>query len=246
MADEALRTLAARLRGADRVTVLTGAGVSSASGVPTFRGAGGLWRQFRAEDLATSRAFAKDPQLVWEWYRWRRERIAGCNPNSAHRVLAAWTTRHAGWRVVTQNVDGLHLAAGTRDLIRLHGSIWELCCWEGCEGRPGRWPDARVPLETLPRCVYCGGLARPAVVWFGESLDPGDVRRASVACSCDVFIAAGTSAIVYPAAGLIGEARDRGAFVVEINTEATPASSRVDLAIAGRAEQILPAVDALL
>lgn len=247
MADDAIRALAARLRSAGRVTVLTGAGVSAASGVPTFRGADGLWRRFRAETLATPEAFAKDPQLVWEWYGWRRELIAACEPNPAHRVLAAWTARHEGWRVVTQNVDDLHLVAGTRDLIRLHGSIWEFCCWDGCDGRPGRWTDTCLPLPApTPRCIHCGGLARPAVVWFGESLDPGDTRRASAASSCDVFIATGTSAVVYPAAGFIGEARARGAFSVEINTEATPTSSLVDLTIHGRAEEVFPAVDALL
>jgi len=245
--DDAIHTLAVRLRSAVRVTVLTGAGVSAASGVPTFRGGDGLWRRFRAEALATPEAFARDPQLVWEWYAWRRERIAACEPNAAHRVLAAWTVRHAEWRVVTQNVDDLHITAGTRDLIRLHGSIWEFSCWDGCDGRPSRWTDTRVPLPTpTPRCIYCGGLARPAVVWFGESLDPSDTRRASAASACDVFIAAGTSAVVYPAAGLIGEARARGAFSVEINTEATPTSSLVDLTLHGKAEHVFPAVDTLL
>lgn len=233
---DAIRALAARLRAAERVTVLTGAGVSAASGIPTFRGAGGLWRQFRATDLATPEAFARDPALVWQWYAWRREKIAACEPNATHRVLAEWTRRRAGWHVVTQNVDDLHVRAGTRDLIRLHGSIWELSCWNHCAESPRTWRDERVPLGALPRCPHCGALARPAVVWFGESLEWDDVRRAHAATACDVFIAAGTSAVVYPAAGLVDAARAHGALTAEINLEATPATRGVDLVIHAPAE----------
>lgn len=246
-AADSVRELAARLRDAQRVTVLTGAGVSAASGVPTFRGAGGLWRQYRATDLATPQAFARDPRLVWEWYGWRREKIAASRPNRAHEILAAWTERRPAWRVVTQNVDDLHLRAGTRRLIRLHGSIWELSCWQGCAAATARWRDERVPLpEPIPRCPHCEGLARPAVVWFGESLDPADVRQADEATACHVFIAAGTSAVVYPAAGFIDAARARGAFTAEINLEPTPASSSVDVAIHAPAEDVLAAIDSLL
>lgn len=242
-----VRALAARLRDAERVTVLTGAGVSAASGVPTFRGAGGLWRQYRAEDLATPQAFARDPRLVWEWYAWRRETIAACRPNAAHTVLAAWTARKPGWRVVTQNVDDLHLRAGTRGLVRLHGSIWELSCWSRCAASPARWRDERVPLpEPLPCCPHCRGLARPAVVWFGESLDPSDTRDADAATACDVFMTAGTSAVVYPAAGLLDGARARGAFTAEVNLEATPVSQSVDIAIHAPAEEILAQIESLL
>lgn len=241
------RELAARLRGAARVTVLTGAGVSAASGVPTFRGAGGLWRQYRAEDLATTQAFARDPRLVWDWYAWRRETIASCRPNAAHEVLAAWTHRRPEWRVVTQNVDDLHQRAGTRALVRLHGSIWELSCWSRCATSPARWRDERVPLpDPLPRCPHCLGLARPAVVWFGESLDPADVRQAGDRTACDVFIAAGTSAVVYPAAGLLEAARARGAFTAEVNPEPTPASSGVDVAIHAPAEMVLAEIESML
>jgi NAD-dependent deacetylase len=236
-----------RLRRARQVTVLTGAGVSAASGVPTFRGADGLWRQYRATDLATPQAFARNPQLVWEWYAWRRELVAGCRPNRAHEVLAAWTKRRPDWRVVTQNVDDLHLRAGTRDLIRLHGSIWELSCWSSCGGQPRRWREERVPLpEPLPKCPHCGALARPAVVWFGESLDVADVRAAGTAAECDVFITAGTSAIVYPAAGFLDAARAYGAFTAEINLEPTPASDRVDVAIHAPVEKVLDAIEVQL
>lgn len=249
MEDEtvAIAELASRLRGADRVTVLTGAGVSAASGVPTFRGQDGLWRTHRAEELATPQAFARDPELVWTWYQWRRERLACCSPNPAHEVLAAWTKRFDHWKVVTQNVDDLHLRAGTRDLVRLHGSIWELSCSAGCDKAPRRWRDERVPLPTLlPVCPGCGALARPAVVWFGESLDPAEMRRAHDATACDLFITAGTSAVVYPAAGLVGLARTRGAFTAEINVEATPASSQVDLTFRAPAELVLAKIEALL
>lgn len=240
--------LAARLRETSRITVLTGAGVSAASGVPTFRGADGLWRQFRPEELATPEAFDRDPNLVWEWYAWRRETIAACRPNAAHDVLARWSRGAGGaggtWcRIITQNVDDLHIRAGTRDLVRLHGSIWELACAAAC-GHP-RWRDERVPLPQVPpRCPGCGDLARPAVVWFGESLAPDDVDRAMRACACDVFLTVGTSSVVYPAAGLVHEARRRGAFTVEINLEPTAASAAVDLPIHARAEEVLPLLSA--
>jgi NAD-dependent deacetylase len=233
-----------RLRRARRITILTGAGVSAASGVPTFRGSGGLWRQFRAEELATPGAFARDPELVWEWYAWRRELIASCYPNPAHEVIAQWSRRFERCRVLTQNVDDLHVRAGTADLVRLHGSIWELACWSGCGAR---WRDESVPLAAHPpRCPRCEGLARPAVVWFGEALNPADLDAAVDACACDVFLTVGTSAIVHPAAGLVHEARRRGAFTVEINLDPTPASPAVDVALQGPAEQILSDIAARL
>jgi NAD-dependent deacetylase len=227
-----------RLRRAERVTILTGAGVSAASGVPTFRGTAGLWRTFRAEELATPGAFARDPALVWEWYAWRRGLIAACQPNAAHDVIARWSRTFPHCRVLTQNVDDLHVRAGTRGLIRLHGSIWELACWQRCGA--SSWRDESHPLPSLPpSCPHCGGPARPGVVWFGESLAAADIATASAACACDVFLTVGTSAVVYPAAGLVDDARQRGAFTVEINLEATPASASVDIALHGPAEQIL-------
>ena len=232
--------------------MLTGAGVSAASGVPTFRGADGLWRNFKPESLATPQAFARDPRLVWEWYDWRRQTIAACEPNAAHRVLASWSERFPNFTLITQNVDGLHEAAsaaakatagqGHRDVIRLHGSIWEVKCWRGCAAAPPRWRDATVPYpEIPPRCPHCGDLIRPGVVWFGEALDPDIVDAAMQAADCDVFITIGTSAVVYPAAGFIDLARRQGALTVEINPEATPAM--VDLALRGGAEIVLPEID---
>jgi NAD-dependent deacetylase len=244
--DPRIHALAEQIRRAGRLTILTGAGVSAASGVPTFRGQEGLWRQYRAEDLATPDAFGRNPRLVWEWYAWRREKIADCRPNAAHDVIAGWS-QHPGCRVVTQNVDDLHVRAGTRHLIRMHGSLWELTCWDRCVSGAAGWRDERVPLDELPpRCPHCGGLARPAVVWFGEALRPEDLRGALDATACDVFLAVGTSAIVYPAAGLVHEARRHGAFTAEINLEATPASDAVDVALHGGAETILPRLAQLL
>jgi NAD-dependent deacetylase len=237
-----LQVLADRLGHARSITAITGAGVSAASGVPTFRGAGGLWRSYRPEDLATPEAFTRDPMLVWEWYDWRRSLIASCTPNAAHEVLARWSRRE-GFTLITQNVDGLHERAGARTL-RLHGSIWELRCTNGCGAGP--WEDRRAPLPQLPpRCAHCRALARPGVVWFGEALDPEVLKRAEAATACDVFLSMGTSSIVYPAAGLVHDARRRGAFTVEINPAATEASKAVDLTIVMPAEQALSAIDRL-
>jgi NAD-dependent deacetylase len=240
-----MEALIDRLRRAQRVTILTGAGVSAASGVPTFRGPGGVWRTYRAEALATPEAFRRDPALVWDWYAWRREAIAACEPNAAHHVIAAWSRRFARCRVLTQNVDDLHVRAGTSELIRLHGSIWELSCWGKCGATA--WRDESVPLPSSPPvCPACGGLARPAVVWFGEALASADLDAAVAACDCDVFLTIGTSAVVYPAAGLVYEAQRRGAFTAEINLDPTPASSAVDISLQGAADQLLSDIAGLL
>jgi NAD-dependent deacetylase len=220
---------------ARRMTVVTGAGVSAASGVPTFRGAGGLWRNRQAQQLATPEAFARDPVLVWEWYAWRRETIAACAPNAAHEAIAAWS-RRPGFTLVTQNVDGLHERAGTKNVVRYHGSIWTLRCAGGCGAAD--WDDLRVPLAPLPpRCPACGALARPGVVWFGEAIPSAAMHAADAATDCDLFLSIGTSSVVYPAAGLLARARARGALTVEINPE--PTGSDVDAAIALPAEEAL-------
>jgi NAD-dependent deacetylase len=240
-----LERVAERLRTATRVAALTGAGVSAASGVPTFRGDHGLWRSVRPETLATPEAFERDPRLVWEWYDWRRGLIREAQPNAAHRVLAAWTERWQDFTLVTQNVDGLDERAGARRLLRLHGSIWHARCWAGCPEGRAEWREDTHPLSPLPpRCPHCGGLARPAVVWFGEPLDAPTLHEAGrAAASAQVFLAIGTSAVVYPAAGLLHHARRHGAFTVEINADPTAASDLVDVALRGRAEEILEALD---
>ena len=230
--------LISRLRSSKSTVVLTGAGVSAASGIPTFRGEDGLWRQFRAEDLATPEAFAMNPQLVWEWYDWRRTAIATARPNAAHEVLARWSER-PGFALITQNVDGLHERAGTRNLIRFHGSIWELRCAAGCGAAP--WESYEAPLASLPpTCPACGGIARPGVVWFGENIDPDVLERSSaVAARADVFLSIGTSSLVYPAAGLLHHAKRNGAFTVEINPGATDISRMVEIGRASWRERVL-------
>ncbi len=236
--------LVERIAASPKITVLSGAGISAASGVPTFRGAGGLWKNYSAQELATPEAFARDPRLVWEWYDWRREVISKCRPNPAHRVLAAWSKRYPGFTLVTQNVDGLHEKAGTENVIRFHGSIWEVQCWKRCAASPPRWQDETVPLPRIPpHCPYCGGLIRPGVVWFGEGIDPDIMERSLASLDCGLFLTIGTSAVVYPAAGLAAEAHSRGAFTVEINPETTGMAGLLDLVIPGPAEEILQDVE---
>lgn len=226
------------LQEAQAVTVLTGAGVSAESGVPTFRGPGGLWKQFRPEDLATPQAFRRAPELVWEWYDWRRSVIAKIKPNPAHYALAELEARVPRFTLITQNVDGLHQQAGSKAVLEVHGSIWTLRC-TAC-GRV--WRDRNIPLALPPRCE-CGSLARPGVVWFGENVPEKVWEAAEQATrSCEVFLVAGTSAVVYPAAGLVPLARAAGAKTIEINVETTPMSSSVDYALTGAAGELLPRI----
>lgn len=244
--DDGIVELFSRVRASRRITVVSGAGISAASGIPTFRGPGGLWRSFRPEELATPEAFARDPALVWEWYAWRRALVAKAKPNRAHEVLAARSRRLPRFTLITQNVDGLHERAGTENVIRYHGSLWELGCWEECAGSPKRWRDESVFAELPPRCPHCGGLARPGVVWFGEPIPPEALAASRAATACELFLTIGTSSLVYPAAGLAEEASARGAFTVEINPEATSASHAVDLALRLPAEDALERVESLL
>jgi len=227
-----------------RVTVLTGAGVSVASGIPTFRGQEGLWKDFKPEEVATPEAFARDPKFVWEWYDYRRGKLRECRPNRGHEVLAAWSRRYPGFTLITQNVDGLHERAGTENVLRFHGSLFDVGCWEECEESPFRWRDDRESFPELPpRCPYCGGILRPGVVWFGEAIDPGVLERAMAATCCDLFFMIGTSALVQPAASLAATAKEEGAFTVEINPERTPAATYLDLSIQGKPEKILHSIE---
>jgi NAD-dependent deacetylase len=222
---------------ASRVAVLTGAGISAESGIPTFRGAGGLWRNFRAEELATPQAFARDPLMVWEWYDWRRAIIATAEPNDGHRALAEFEARSKQFTLITQNVDGLHDRAGSRNILKIHGDVWTLRCTVCAR----EWPDARTALKPLPPLCACGGAARPGVVWFGESL-PGEIwdRAVEATRQADVFLVVGTSAVVYPAAGLIQLAHS--ARVIEVNPAETPVSGVVDVSLRGTAAEVLPAM----
>lgn len=226
-----------RLAAARRVVALTGAGISADSGVPTFRGPEGLWRQFRPEDLATPEAFARDPALVWEWYAWRRERIAPLAPNDGHRALARLDERVPEFLLATQNVDGLHAAAGSRRMVELHGSLWRVRC-AAC-GR--RSDDRRVAFDELPPRCRCGGALRPDVVWFGEALPEEPLRLAFAAArQAEVVLVVGTSSLVYPAAAVPELARAAGAFVIEVNPEETPLTPTAHASFRARAAELLP------
>ncbi|MEW6544791.1 MAG: NAD-dependent deacylase [Nitrospirota bacterium] len=232
-----LQEIRARLGRAKAVTVLTGAGISADSGVPTFRGQDGLWRNFRAEDLATPEAFARDPKLVWEWYNWRRELIATKRPNPAHYALVELERRIERFWLITQNVDGLHPAAGSRKLTEIHGNIWKVRC-TACrlvaENRD-------VPIAIPPPCPSCRGLLRPHIVWFGEALSEPDLDRSMEAvASCEVLLIIGTSGLVNPAASFVGIAKAAGAFVAELNLDPTPNSTVVDVSVQGRASEVVP------
>jgi NAD-dependent deacetylase len=221
---------------ARRVAVLTGAGISAESGVPTFRGKEGLWRNFRAEELATPEAFARDPKMVWEWYDWRRGLVAKCQPNPGHHALAAFEKQH-DLTLVTQNVDGLHALSGSADPVEMHGNIWKVRC-TGCHRVSD---DRRVPIPILPTCNTCGDTLRPHIVWFGESLDPAVLERAVGAFEyCDLALIVGTSGVVQPAASLAGMARRGGAVVIEVNLDSTPISATADISLQGPSGEILP------
>ncbi len=230
-------TIQGWLAEAERVVVLTGAGISAESGVPTFRGAGGLWRQHRPEDLATPEAFARGPRLVWEWYDWRRARVAKAEPNPGHLALVQLERRVPDFTLITQNVDGLHQRAGSRRVLKLHGDIWTLHCL-GC-GLEETNHD--VPLREIPPRCSCGGLFRPGVVWFGEAL-PADILRHAMeaAAHAQVFLVVGTSAVVQPAASLPLLAQRNGAKLVEVNLEETPLSAQADASFWGKAGKLLP------
>ncbi len=231
------RELLQQLKKAQSVVVLTGAGVSAESGIPTFRGQGGLWREFRPEELATARAFEQRPKLVWEWYMWRRELVAKALPNLGHIALAALETKFAEFTLVTQNVDGLHAQAGSRNIIELHGNIMRSRCHD-CGSPAG---EAALDEDgQLPACG-CGGLIRPDVVWFGELLPPEALKRAWEASTrAEVFLSVGTSSAVQPAAGLADMAKRAGAYLVEVNPDTTEMSDRFDEVLRGPSGAILP------
>ncbi len=238
MIEEARQWIQSAIESQRPVAALTGAGISAESGIPTFRGAkDALWRNHRPEDLATPQAFERDSMLVWEWYEWRRGLIAKAEPNPGHLALAAFERRHEAFSLVTQNVDGLHDRAGSLGVLKLHGDIWRLRC-TGCAAE---WTSHDIPLPALPPRCACGAIARPGVVWFGEAL-PNDVfeKAAQAAAGCAVLLVIGTSAAVYPAAGLVPLARRSGARIIEVNVAESGVSAIADASLRGAAGDLLP------
>ena len=225
------------LRQAKRIAVLTGAGVSQESGLRTFRDAQtGMWAQHRPEDLASPEAFARDPKLIWDWYAMRRARVGEVDPNPDHLALAEMEKRVPDFTLITQNVDGLHRKAGNRNLLELHGNLQRVRCSE-CSHVAETWEET----GEVPHCAKCGGLLRPDVVWFGESLPRAALESAvEAARACQVFFSIGTSGLVQPAAALAHAARNRGAVLVEVNLEPTPLTEKVDYFLQGRSGEILP------
>lgn len=231
--------LIAALKSAEKVAVLTGAGISAESGVPTFRGEEGLWKKYRPEELANFEAFMRNPELVWEWYDYRKKLISEVEPNRGHHALVKMESIVSDFWLITQNVDGLHKKAGNRNILELHGNIMRnrcVDCGAISEGLTMKWED------HLPNCD-CGGLMRPDVVWFGEMLPEDVLNRAfQAARECDFFLSVGTSAVVQPAASLPLTAKQAGAFVVEINLEPTVISGDVDESLLGKSGDILPSL----
>jgi len=229
------------LQEASRVVVLTGAGISAESGIPTFRGEEGLWKKYRPEELATPAAFSQDPKFVWEWYDWRRGIIGQKEPNPGHKVIARWEETFPTVSLITQNIDGLHQKSGSKNIWELHGNIWKLRCTE--EGTITE--NYETPLKEIPPlCPNCGALLRPHVVWFGESLSPTILQKSlQLSSECDVMFVIGTSAVVQPAASLPFEASEAGAKIVEINLDPTPLSLYADFSIRGKSGEILPLID---
>jgi NAD-dependent deacetylase len=255
-----MRDIPARARDLTReakaIVVLTGAGVSAESGVPTFRGAQGLWKQYRPEELATPAAFARDPRLVWEWYDWRRQLVRGCRPNPAHVALAALALDGGRRvRIVTQNVDELHAVAAREAAaaaaqpvdptpalpLELHGSLFRARCTECAARHPYSGPIDVTARQTLPRCEHCGALLRPDVVWFGEALDEAVLAEAmEVASGADLCLVVGTSAVVQPAASLALLTKRSGGCIIEVNPEATPLTRDADVSIRATAADTVP------
>jgi NAD-dependent deacetylase len=231
--------LRARLRSADPVVVLTGAGISAESGLATFRGPDGMWEGRDPMELATPEAFARDPLTVWRFYDWRRRQALRARPNPAHEALARLEARCPSFLLVTQNVDGLHERAGSRRMVRLHGSLWRL----RCQSEQREFDDLREELGPLPARCDCGGLLRPAVVWFGEMLPQQALIQAERAVrSAGVVLVVGTSSLVYPAAALPRVAVAAGAYVVEVNPEPTALTPEADEHLAGPAGRVVPAL----
>lgn len=217
--------------------VITGAGISAESGIPTFRGNDGLWQNYRAEDLATPWAFERNPEVVWRWYDWRRGIIGRAELNPGHLAIKQLEGLYDDFFLITQNVDGLHGRTGTKNMVEIHGNLWRSRCTK--DGRTSMLMD--VPLKSIPPTCECGNILRPDVVWFGESI-PSDWLQKSydVIDMCDTLIVAGTSGVVYPVASFPQSVKERGGCVIEINIEPTPISSIADISLFGKSGDLLP------
>jgi len=247
----AIKQTADLIRVSTQTAVLTGAGVSKESGVPTFRDAQtGLWAQYDPQQLATPQAFQRDPKLVWGWYEFRRELVRGAAPNPGHRALAQMEQRQPNFWVITQNVDDLHEQAGSEHVIHLHGNIARSKCFDDCEGEP-----TVIDISTLewdadagpPACPHCGAHVRPDVVWFGEMLPSHAINKAAeISQTCDLMLVVGTSGLVNPAASLPGIAKRTGATIIEVNPDDTPITTLADVKLRGPSGEMLPAVMELL
>ncbi|UCD20347.1 MAG: NAD-dependent deacylase [candidate division WOR-3 bacterium] len=238
--DNIYRRAAEFLQDTDSLFVMTGAGISAESGIPTFRGANGLWRKYSVQDLATPDAFARDPTLVWEWYRWRQDIILRAKPNAAHHALVRLERRIGNFLLLTQNVDDLHRRAGTRNLREIHGNIFRTKC-SRCGAKQDS-ADVRSVRDSLPRCT-CGGLLRPDVIWFGEII-PSDVWNEALTflVTAGVALFCGTSGVVWPAAGVPEIAIRQGLKTIEINPEPTPISEIVHVSVRAKAGTALPEI----
>jgi len=234
MLDEIVRIM----RNCHSCVVLTGAGISAESGVPTFRGKEGLWEKFKPEELATMSAFVSNPKLVWEWYNWRREVVGRVKPNPGHYALQYFEQWFEHFTLITQNVDGLHRAAGSENILELHGNIYRNKCVD-CNHQFAE--DMDIDPDNIPSCPNCGGKIRPDVVWFGEMLNPQVIDKAfSESEQAELFFSVGTSAIVHPAASLPVTAKRQGAALVEINPEMTPLSNLADFYVSAKSGEFLP------
>jgi len=225
------------LRKTKYLLIITGAGISAESGIPTFRGTDGLWQNYRAEELATPWAFERDPETVWKWYDWRRGIISKAEPNPGHIAIKNMENMFPNFFLITQNVDGLHTRTGVRNMIEIHGNLWRVRC--AAEEKTMMLMD--VPLTTIPPRCDCGTILRPDVVWFGESIPTAWLEKSfQVMELCDTLIVAGTSGVVYPVASFPQTVKSNGGFVIEINMDSTPISAVADISLYGKSGEILP------
>lgn len=241
VAEQGLRRAVQALKRCQALAVFTGAGVSRASGLATYRDADGAWQTYDPRIYATLEGFLQRPREVWAWYNRRRQDILNARPNPAHQAIAALEKVISRVTVITQNIDGLHQAAGSSSVLELHGSFRRFKCSAACRGEPTPLPEPPLDLDFPPPCPYCGAWQRPDVVWFGEAL-PHDVWNAAVQAvlRADVLLVVGTSGLVAPAAYLPEMALESGVFCVEINPDVTPLTARVQVALSGLAEEVLP------